>query len=295
MGDPADDLDDLLDEFGEDELEKEFESLIVDGAAGTGAGAGTATAETKRSGVEAVASTADSLVDNEFAKQLELGMSDLLKDVEANPELKKQFEELSREMQQLTDGDIEGFSRSKAASATGAKDGKQSLQDTVARTVERMKDSAKSPNSDNDADGFLQELLAQLEGDSASEDGLSGMLQTMMQQLTQKEILYEPMKELYDKYPGWLAQNRDKLSADDTVRYERQLEIVTAIVQRFEAPTYSDSNEEDKKYISDKMSQMQDSGSPPSEIMGSMPGGLDLDSDGIPKLPKDLEENCPVQ
>ena len=36
-------------------------------------------------------------------------------------------------------------------------------------------------------------------GDGEAEDGLQGMLETMMSQLMSKEVLYEPLKEMHEK------------------------------------------------------------------------------------------------
>lgn len=35
-----------------------------------------------------------------------------------------------------------------------------------------------------------------------------------------KEILYELMKELYDKFLEWMEKNKDKIMEVDMVRYE---------------------------------------------------------------------------
>lgn len=36
-------------------------------------------------------------------------------------------------------------------------------------------------------------------GDGETEDGLQGILETMMSQLMSKEVLYEPLKEMHEK------------------------------------------------------------------------------------------------
>ncbi len=48
------------------------------------------------------------------------------------------------------------------------------------------------------------------------------MLLGMMDELTHKDILYEPMKELDDKFPDWFAKNRSNTPATDVERYEEQ-------------------------------------------------------------------------
>lgn len=46
-------------------------------------------------------------------------------------------------------------------------------------------------------------------------------VQGMMQSLLSAEVLLPSLKELQDKYPTWLEENKDKISDDDRQRCER--------------------------------------------------------------------------
>ena len=74
--------------------------------------------------------------------------------------------------------------------------------------------------------------------------------------LTNKDILYEPMKDLSDKFPSWMEQNGNKVSEEDMRRYKQQQEVVGQIVARFERKGYSDDNKADRDYIVEKMQQV---------------------------------------
>lgn len=136
------------------------------------------------------------------------------------------------------------------------------FQDTIRRTMERMQssgDQATAAAAAGGEDDFLAEMLKQLtagEFAGGSEEDFSKMLMGMMEQLTNKEILYEPMKELHDKFPAWLAKNKDSVPADDLKRYMEQKTIVEEIVGKFNEPTYSDSNAKDREYIVDRMQRV---------------------------------------
>lgn len=136
------------------------------------------------------------------------------------------------------------------------------FQDTIRRTMERMQssgDQATAAAAAGGEDDFLAEMLKQLtagEFAGGSEEDFSKMLMGMMEQLTNKEILYEPMKELHDKFPAWLAKNKDSVPADDLKRYMEQKTIVEEIVAKFNEPTYSDSNAKDREYIVDRMQRV---------------------------------------
>jgi peroxin-19 len=77
-----------------------------------------------------------------------------------------------------------------------------------------------------------------------------------MEQLTNREILYEPMKELNDKFPKWMEENSNKVEADDLKRYQEQQVLVKEITERFERKGYSDNNAGDREYIVERMQKV---------------------------------------
>lgn len=149
------------------------------------------------------------------------------------------------------------------ASSSGAD---ASFQDTIRRTMERMQtsgDQATAAAQSEGSDDFMAELLKQMQAGGLGEGGVEGseeefskMLLGMMEQLTNKDILYEPMKELNDKFPGWMEKNKDTVSEEDWKRYELQQGFVKEIVAKFEESTYSDSNAADREYIVDRMQKV---------------------------------------
>ncbi|EFX04462.1 peroxisomal membrane protein receptor [Grosmannia clavigera kw1407] len=187
-------------------------------------------------------------------------------------------------------------SKTKAKAKAAPTASEASFQETIRRTMERMQASGEQATAaatadTNSADDLLTEFMKQMQsgglGSGANEDELSKMLVGMMEELTNREILYEPMKELSDKFPAWLEQNRAATAPADLKRYEEQQAIVRDIVARFELPTYSDTNPADREYIVDRMQKMQAAGSPPPDLVGDMPGAQD------PLAPPD--ESCNPQ
>ncbi|KAK7689685.1 hypothetical protein QCA50_007480 [Cerrena zonata] len=146
--------------------------------------------------------------------------------------------------------------------------------------------------SASDASDPLEAFLSQL-GDGTggeSEEELQGILESMMSQLMGKEILYEPLQELHEKFPSYLKENASKIKPEDQKRYLAQQELVIQILAIFDDPSYSEENVELSAKVSTLMNEMQSHGSPPPEIMGPLPAGLDLGPDGMPKLP----EGCTI-
>ena len=295
----------------------------------------------------------DALSDDEFARQLQAGMAELMGEIEnsvravcrgsefrsttmganactASPRWQRSSRAYSRSWAQLpwqreTNRWLEPAERghqrgqnaaARAPSTTGpqgsaASAAEASFQETIRRTMERMQASgdqatAAAAAADEGADDFMAELLRQMQSGGAGLDGAGGeeefskMLLGMMEQLTNKDILYEPMKELNDKFPEWMEKNAATVSEEDRKRYEEQQVLVKEILAKFDEPSYSDTNAADREYIVDRMqkvsrvlsgggggffihgatyknntltrvSQMQAAGSPPSDLVGDMP------------------------
>lgn len=168
---------------------------------------------------------------------------------------------------------------------------KESFEETIRRTMERMQASdANAANATHatsqpatgaeSEDDMLSSLLKAMEtgGDTNSEESLSKVFLGMMEQLTNKEMLYEPMKELDSKYPEWLLINKAKLPDKDYGRYEGQRGVVREIVTKFEEKEYSDEDSSCREFIWERMQKMQDMGSPPEDLISNpfpgITGGL---------------------
>ncbi|KAJ4265544.1 Peroxisome chaperone and import receptor [Fusarium torreyae] len=274
--DDLDDLDDMLDEFSTVKLDQE---KSAEAAASSKPDVPKESTSGKQHEPE------DAFSEEEFAKQLQAGMADLLGELEQSPDMQAQFEDIFKHIAAAEGtGDAPPPNSSKGpAPQAPAEDA--SFQDTIKRTMERMQasgDQATAAAASGSADDFMSEMLKQLGsgdlgdlGGEGSEEEFSKMLMGMMEQLTNKEILYEPMKELNEKFPEWLIKNRDSTPKDDLKRYEEQQSIVREIVAKFEEKTYSDSNATDREFIVDKMQKMQAAGSPPSDLVGDMQSAQD--------------------
>ncbi|KAK0754704.1 Pex19 protein family-domain-containing protein [Schizothecium vesticola] len=288
--DDLDDLDDLLDEFSAAKIEPKQPQVSPDQGR-------PATAAPAEPALE------DAFSDDEFAKQLQAGMAELLGDMETSPEIQAQFENIFKELGaaavETSDSPLreaplaDSTARSVPPSATGAPEtsasaeaAEASFQETIKRTMERMQASGEQATAAAAAEGtddFLAEMLKQMGGGAGldaggegNEEEFSKMLLGMMEQLTNKEILYEPMKELDEKFPDWLVKNKDQTTKEDLKRYELQQGLVKEIVIKFEEKTYSDSNKADREYIVERMQKMQAAGSPPPDLVGDMPSTQDV-------------------
>jgi peroxin-19 len=154
------------------------------------------------------------------------------------------------------------------AGAKPAASGEQpdSFNDAIKRTMGRMKESgdkatAAASNEDDISEDMIAQLLKAVEAgaEGAGEDGdLSKMFMGMMEQLSNKEMLYEPMKELDVKFGPWLEKNKNGSSvpAEDMERFEKQAQIVKQIVGKFEERGYSDDDPKCREYVWERMQEV---------------------------------------
>lgn len=325
--DDLSDLDDVLDEFANTKLDSKGSYKAPTTAAPASSGPGRP---------EDV-SPAELLLEDEdaFAKQLQKEMEQLL----GQGDFGKQFEDIMKEMSAemgganplaALAGDMPTASKDagKAKEASSLDVGKakevpsssqaesaskadKSFQDTIKKTMERMQssgDAAGAAAASSSQDDMLAQMLAAMEGGSFGGDGndedFSKILTGMMEQLTNKEILYEPMKELDDKFPKWMEEHEGKVDETDMKRYKEQQVLVKEITERFNKKGYSDDNASDREYIVERMQkvcilileqrlymltrlQMQAAGSPPPDLVGDM--------NAAQEALADIDQGCPTQ
>ncbi|KAF5392177.1 hypothetical protein D9757_001358 [Collybiopsis confluens] len=271
---------------------------------GTGVLSSSGVAENEDAEVEAALS-------DEFTKELVKNMQELMKELAASAQPSGDVIEQDPEQSEDIDKEKETERLMKAAweamliegmngmsepaipleATSSAGQGKTTdFQSKIKQTMDKLKESEVNlqNSSSTSAAGpeSLQGLLNSLkelgldgegEGNKEDEDELAGFLDNMMGHLMGKEVLYEPLKELSDKFPAYLSQPPKDVSATDMSRYKKQYEYVCKIINIFEDPSYDESHQETGAKVAELMGQMQNYGAPPESIMGPMPPGLGAD------------------
>jgi peroxin-19 len=268
--DDLSDLDDMLDEFTNTKIDSKAPATSTSKPQDASASAPSASGPGRPEDM----SPAELLLEDEgaFEKKLQEEMERLL----GQGDFGKQFEEIMKEMTEEigtnplaaeTPPPSKEPGKSKTESSTSQADtaakAEKNFQETIKKTMERMQnsgDAAGAAAATSGQDDMLAQMLAQMEGGGFGGEGndedFSKILMGMMEQLTNKEILYEPMKELNDKFPQWMEQNSTKVEADDLKRYHEQQVLVKEITERFEKKGYSDNNAGDREYIVERMQKV---------------------------------------
>lgn len=142
-----------------------------------------------------------------------------------------------------------------------------------------------SSNSEGLQTPFSDQDLANMFGNFNLGENQEGnmflpFMQGMMQSLLSKEVLYPSLKELVDKYPAWLEENKGKVPQDDYDRYCRQQELMQQVCAELEPEQETDPEDVKRKrfeVVLELMQKMQDLGQPPTELVGELgapPPGL---------------------
>lgn len=104
---------------------------------------------------------------------------------------------------------------------------------------------------------------------------MESIVETMMQQLLSKDILYDPMKEIGERYPKWLEDHKASLNKEEYDRYFHQYELIKQLNEVYE----NDPGNFTK--IVDLMQKMQECGQPPNDIVQELAPDFDLASLGL--------------
>jgi peroxin-19 len=199
----------------------------------------------------------------EFRVQLEEQMAALMGGSDETPEMKREIEAALQELGSQLDSGESGWG-GKDAKVSNPPSTEKPFQEKIRRTIERMQVSEEqgaSASVSDDPDNIIAQLLQEIQGGSfeggGNEEEFSNMLTNMMEQLTNRDILFEPMKELHEKFPTWMTQNKHRTNEHDLRRYEDQQRLVGEIVGKFNEKEYSDTNPADREYIVERMQQVR--------------------------------------
>lgn len=153
--------------------------------------------------------------EEDFARQLQSGMEDMIKSMQANGEQRVEFERLLSMLQSTTGGEEASAAASNASHAAEPEPLPQaelSFEDSITAAMGRLKMSneraseANRSNSNTRLDGsggddeFLAQMLQALveSGGGDNPEDFGGLLEGLADQLMQKDLIYEPLKELND-------------------------------------------------------------------------------------------------
>lgn len=156
----------------------------------------------------------------------------------------------------------------------------------IAKTMQSLSEitSKQTPAMGLEAgamEGVGEEVMKQMMADfekMAEKKDFGNLMDGLMKQLMSKDIMYEPVKAICEKYPEWLAENEKKIPKKDYISFGKQYQVMQRICAVFE--TEPDNYDR----LVQLMSQMQEHGQPPAEIVKELAPGLNFSADGVPQM-----------
>ena len=154
-------------------------------------------------------------------------------------------------------------------------------------------------------ESMMEEMMAQFEALGEKED-YNEVVDGIMKQLLSKELMYEPTRQVCEKFPEWLALHKEQLSKSEYTNYGRQYQTFQKILAVYDTepdnfPRYvlfSIYSPYRSTAIScvifsswfvfrlmELMFDMQKYGQPPADIIQDLAPGLKFDENGMPIMP----------
>merc|ERR1711991_131931 len=115
------------------------------------------------------------------------------------------------------------------------------MQDEAfAEDLKKTMGSLDAPDTE-ELEQFRQALMDSFTNMAEAAEGEEGglgeqegdMVESFLKDVLSKDVLYEPMAEMRDKYPEWLAKSQD-IEASEYARYSKQHALVTEICAAYD-------------------------------------------------------------
>ncbi|AMD19923.1 HCL228Wp [Eremothecium sinecaudum] len=187
------------------------------------------------------------------------------------------------------------------------------FRDIVSNTLDRLKEGSAKIDSkiqeekqSQNPDAILSQLLEQLgDGSVGDESSMDSTIATILNQMSSKEVMYQPMKEMQHEFTAWMAENGDREEHKENLKnYQQQLSTVNKIVSIYERDDYT--NEKYRTEITDLIDTLEQLGdSPINKGFNSTEVNKELDNlaklmevegdENMAHLDKELEDTCKQQ
>jgi len=181
---------------------------------------------------------------------------------------------------------VQDLARESMSLAGGGEGSSSSAEadENVARTLKLLAEASKglegadASQAEVMGEELMKNMMEEFEKLGQKED-FAEVVDGMMHQLLSKDVMYEPMKQVCDKFPEWLADNEPKLSKEDYERYGKQYQFFQRILAVY------DTEPDNFAHLMELFQDMQDLGQPPADIIKELAPGLQFGADGMPVLP----------
>lgn len=144
------------------------------------------------------------------------------------------------------------------SSPTEVSEESQAFATTISQTLQGLSQGSEAlqvPFSETD----IMSMFSGVPGAAGADDqnAFLPFMQGMMQSLLSKEVLYPSLKDILEKYPQWLEENREKIGAEELERYRKQQELMERVCEQLEKETDADTAEKKREQFEKVLTLMQ--------------------------------------
>eukprot|EP00553_Chaetoceros_curvisetus_P005251 CAMPEP_0204617332 /NCGR_PEP_ID=MMETSP0717-20131115/4336_1 /ASSEMBLY_ACC=CAM_ASM_000666 /TAXON_ID=230516 /ORGANISM="Chaetoceros curvisetus" /LENGTH=339 /DNA_ID=CAMNT_0051630831 /DNA_START=17 /DNA_END=1033 /DNA_ORIENTATION=+ len=179
------------------------------------------------------------------------GNSDVNKETNDNPSMDKTVQMLLQQLSEtngdndIGDSDMEG------------------MDEMMRGMQQQWEDVIKQSGAGGDSGpGTASASSSTLNGEE--QEVMGQVMDGMMKQLLSKEFMYEPMKDICERFPSWLAENKDSLSPNDYQKYGKQYQYFQKIVHLY------DHDPDNTARLTEYMNSLQEYGQPPPDLVSEL-------------------------
>ncbi len=263
----------IMDDVGRSPSATNADSAARRAAAAASAGSGEATGQ----------GVAPSDVGLPSDEETRAALDKIMREIQ-DPEFKKTLGETLGSMGRSDDAGGMGLFGGLDGADGGEMDG------NVTKTMEMLQKLAATSDGGEDArkvaDDVMAGMTAEFEAMGQKED-FQAVVDNMMRQLLARDVMYEPMKQICELYPAWMAEHVDSLSKTEYENYGRQYQLFQKLVAAYE------TEPDNFPRLMELMHDLQETGQPPREIVTKLAPGLDVGADGLPTIPS-MGEGVPA-
>ncbi|CAM9570174.1 unnamed protein product, partial [Ectocarpus fasciculatus] len=125
---------------------------------------------------------------------------------------------------------------------------------------------------------MMENMMSEFEELGEKED-YQEAIDNVMRQLLSRDLMYEPITQVCNKFPEWLAIHRPNLRESDYMNFGKQYQIFQKLLAVY------DMEPDNFPRLMELMFEIQQYGQIPAEIIKDIAPGLKFDENGMPVMP----------
>lgn len=125
---------------------------------------------------------------------------------------------------------------------------------------------------------LMEDMMSSFEELGEKED-YAEAIDNVMRQLLSRDLMYDPIRQICNKYPEWLADHRPNLREVEYLNYGKQYQIFQKLLAVY------DIEPDNFPRLMELMFDIQQYGQIPAAIIKQIAPGLQFDENGMPVMP----------